>query len=158
MPLPFIECSLFRIFLIGLHCTKASLYTRELWNAPVPVQLELDDGRRYFAVQFSLRVICNRRNIEITKQRVEKLKNYLCLSDDYAFSSYWKDDECVVLEINAKIENPNYRKIRQYIQFISGAENLSQTCSSDGWECAYFVSLDELYSNKDTVFVVCNII
>ena len=107
-------------------------------------------------MQFSLRVICNNGVIDIVKERVAALTNYLCLSDDYAFSPYWKNDECAILELNAKIENPNYSKIQQYIQAISGAENLSQGCSSDDWECAYFASLDELHSTKDTVFVVCN--
>ena len=108
-------------------------------------------------MQFSLRVICNHGIIEIVKQRVGALTNYLYLSDDCAFSPYWKDDECVILELNAKIENPDYGKIQQYIQLISGTEIISQNSSSDGWECAYFASLDELHSNTDAVFVVCNI-
>ena len=108
-------------------------------------------------MQFSLRVICNCRITEAVKQRVAALTNYLCLSNGFTFSPYWKDDECAILELNAKIENPNYSKIQQYIQAISGAENLSQGCSSDEWECAYFASLDELRSTKDTVFVVCNV-
>ncbi len=108
-------------------------------------------------MQFSLRVICNQSSIELVKQRVAALTNYLCLSDDYALSHYWKDDECVILELNAKIENPNYSKIQHYIQLISGTYKLSQSSSSDGWECAHYASLDELHSNKDTAFVVCNI-
>ena len=108
-------------------------------------------------MQFSLRVICNHSIIEIIKQRVAALTSYLSLSDDCAFSPYWKDDECVILQLNAKIENPNYSKILQYIQLISGTEIVSQSCSSDGWECAYFASLDALHSNKDISFVVCNI-
>ena len=108
-------------------------------------------------MQFSLRVICNHSIIEIVKQRVAALTNYLYLSDDCAFSPYWKDDECVILELNAKIENPDYSKIQQYIQAISGTENLSQRCVPDEWECAYFASLDELHSSKNTAFVVCSI-
>ena len=68
-----------------------------------------------------------------------------------------KDSERVILELAAKIENPNYNKIQQYIQFISGTEMLSKSCSSDGWECAYFPSVEELRANKDAVFVVCSI-
>lgn len=116
------------------------------------------EGGRLFPMQFSLRVICNQRIIETVKQRVAALTNYLYLSDDYAFSPYWKDDECVILELTAKIEEPNYRKIQQYIQLISGSEIISQSYSSDGWECASFISLDELHSNTDTAFVVCNIV
>lgn len=108
-------------------------------------------------MQFSLRVICNCAIIQTVKERAATLADYLCLSDDFVFSPYWKDDECAILEVNAKIEAPNYSKIRQYIHSVSGAENLSQSCSSDEWECAYFASLDELHSNKDTAFVVCNI-
>lgn len=108
-------------------------------------------------MQFSLRIICNFSIIETVKQRVATLTNYLCLSDDYAFSPYWKDDKCVILELNTKIRNPDYSKIQQYIQLISGVENLFPSYSLDGWECAYFASLDELHSNSDTVFVVCNI-
>lgn len=108
-------------------------------------------------MHFSLRVICNRRNIEITKQRVTGLANYLCLSDAIEIFPYWKDDECAVLELNAEIENPDYSRITQYIRTISAADNLSQDCSSDGWECAYFASVDELHSDKDTAFVVCSI-
>lgn len=108
-------------------------------------------------MRFSLRVICNCRIIETVKKRVAALADCLCFSDGFVFSPYWKDDECAILELNAKIETPNYSKIQQYIHAISGAENLSQSCSSDEWECAYLASLDELHSNKDTVFVVCNI-
>lgn len=108
-------------------------------------------------MQFSLRVICNSRIVETTKQRVAMLIKYLCLPDNFAFFPYWKDEECVILEVNAKIEEPDYDKIQQYIQSISGAEKLSQNCSSDEWACAFFASLDELHSDKDIVFVVCNI-
>ena len=108
-------------------------------------------------MQFSLRVICNCRIVETVNQRVETLSNYLSLSYDYAFSPYWKDNECAILELSAKIENPDYSKIQQYIQAISGTENLSQRCVPDEWECAYFASLDELHSSKNTAFVVCSI-
>ena len=108
-------------------------------------------------MQFSLRVICSHSIIEIVQQRVAVLLDYLYLSNDYSFFPYWKDDECAILELGAKIENPDYGKIQQYIQLISGTESISQSSSSDGWECAYFASLDELHSNTDAVFVVCNI-
>ena len=108
-------------------------------------------------MQFSLRVICNCRIVETVNQRVETLTNYLSLSYDYAFSPYWKDNECDILELSAKIENPDYSKIQQYIQAISGTDNLSQRCVPDEWECAYFASLDELHSSKNTAFVVCSI-
>ena len=61
-------------------------------------------------MQFSLRVICDRGSIETVKQPVNTLTNYLNLSDNYAFLPYWKDEECVVLELNTKIENPDYNK------------------------------------------------
>ena len=108
-------------------------------------------------MQFSLRVICNSRITKIVKQRVAELTNYLGLSDGFTFSPYWKDDDCDILEFNTKIENPDYSKIQQYIQAISGTENLSQRCVPDEWECAYFASLDELHSSKNTAFVVCSI-
>ena len=108
-------------------------------------------------MQFSLRVICNCRIVETVNQRVETLTNYLSLSYDYAFSPYWKDNECVILELNAKIENINYSEIQRFIQLISGAENLSKSCLTGEWECEYYASLDELHSNNNTAFVVCNI-
>jgi len=108
-------------------------------------------------MKISLRVICNRGIIETVKQRVNALTNYLNLSDDYAFLPYWKDEECSVLEFNAKIENPNHSKIQQYIKSISGTENISQCGPSNNWECANFVSLDELHQNPNVVFVVCSI-
>ena len=108
-------------------------------------------------MQFSLRVICDRSIVEAIKQRVKELTNYLCLSDDFSFFPYWKDDECVVLELNSKIENPNYSKIQQHIKSISGTENISLCGSSNNWECAYFVSLDELHANLNVAFVVCSI-
>lgn len=108
-------------------------------------------------MKLSLRVICDRGIIETVKQRVNALRNYLNLSDDYAFLPYWKDEACVVLEFNTKIENPNHSKIQQYIKFISGTDNISQCGSSNDWECAYFASLDELHTNPNVAFVVCSI-
>lgn len=108
-------------------------------------------------MQFALRVICNTRITKTVEQRVAALANYLSLSDSFTFSPYFKDDECAILELSAKIENPDYSKIQQYIQAISGTESLSLGCSSDEWECAYFASYDELHSTKDTAFVVCNV-
>lgn len=108
-------------------------------------------------MQFSLRVICNHSITEIVSQQVAALVDYLHLSTDYAFFPYWKDNECAILELGAKIENPDYSKIQQYIQLISGTEIISQSSSPDGWECAYFASFGELHSNKNAVFVVCNI-
>jgi hypothetical protein len=108
-------------------------------------------------MQFALRIICNRRITETVKERVAGLTNYLFLSDNLNFIPYWKDNECAILELSAKIENPDYSKIQQYIQAISGTENLSQRCVPDEWECAYFASLDELHSSKNTAFVVCSI-
>ena len=108
-------------------------------------------------MQFALRVICNNRITKTIKQRVSELTNYLELSDGFTFFPYWKDDECDILELSTKIENPDYSKIQQFIRSISGAENLSLKCFSDEWECAYFASIDELHSTKDTAFVVCTI-
>ena len=108
-------------------------------------------------MKLSLRVICDRGIIETVKQRVNALRNYLNLSDDYAFLPYWKDEACVVLEFNTKIENPNHSKIQQYIKFISGTDNISQCDSSNDWECAYFASLDELHTKPNVAFVVCSI-
>ena len=109
-------------------------------------------------MQFGLRVICNHRITPIVKERVEALANYICLSDDLSFSSYWKDDECDILEIGATINNPDYSKIKQYVHAVSGAENIFfQRCITDEWEFAYFASLEELHSTKDIAFVVCNI-
>ena len=108
-------------------------------------------------MQFGLRVICNHRITPIVKERVEALANYICLSDDLSFSSYWKDDECDILEIGATINNPDYSKIKQYVHAVSGAENIFQRCIADEWEFAYFASLDELHSTKDIAFVDCNI-
>ena len=108
-------------------------------------------------MQFALRIICNRRITETVKERVAGLTNYLFLSDNLNFIPYWKDNECDILELSAKIENPDYSKIQQYVQAISGAEKLSLRCLSDEWECAYYTSLDELHFTKDTAFVVCSI-
>ena len=108
-------------------------------------------------MRFSLRVICNKRIIEAAGQRVAALTNYLSFFGDYEFLPYWKDDECVILELNLMIEIPDYNKIREYIRFISGAKNLSEGFLSNEWECAYYASLDELHSDKYTAFVVCNI-
>ena len=108
-------------------------------------------------MKFSLRVICNRSIVENINQRVAELTNYLNLSDNYAFLPYWKDEKCVVLELNTKIENPNHSKIQQYIKFISGTDNISQCGSSNDWECAYFASLDELHTNPNVAVVVCSI-
>lgn len=108
-------------------------------------------------MKLSLRVICDRGIIETVKQRVNALTNYLNLSDDYAFLPYWKDEECVIFELNTKIENPNHSKIQQYIKSISGTDNISQCCSLNDWECAYFASLDELHTNQNVAFVVCSI-
>lgn len=107
---------------------------------------------------FSLRVICNRSIVETINQRVEELTNYLNLSDDYAFLPYWKEEECVILDLGAEIENPpNRSKIQQYVKYISGTDNISQCGSSNDWECAYFASLDELHANLNVAFVVCSI-
>ena len=108
-------------------------------------------------MQFGLRVICNHRITPIVKERVEALANYICLSDNLSFSSYWKDDECDILEIGAKINNPDYSKIKQYVRAISGAKNIFQRCIAGEWEFAYFASLDELHSSEDIAFVDCNI-
>lgn len=108
-------------------------------------------------MQFSLRVICNRSIVETINQRVAELTNYLSLADDYSFSPYWKDDECVILELNSKIENPNYSKIQHHIKNISGMDNVSQCCSSSDWECSYLALLDELHTNLNVAFVVCSI-
>ena len=108
-------------------------------------------------MKLALRVICDRCIIETVKQRMNALTNYLNLSDDYAFLPYWKDEECVVLELNTKIENPNYSKIQQYITSISGTDNISQCGSSNDWECAYFASLDELHTNPNVAFVDCSL-
>ena len=110
-----------------------------------------------FSVQFALRIICNRRITETVKKRLSLLTKYLGLSDDLSFSPYWKDDECDIFELDAKIENPDYSKIQQYIQVISGAVNISQRYVADEWECAYFAPLNELHSSKNSAFVVCNI-
>ena len=108
-------------------------------------------------MQFALRIICNRRITETVKKRLSLLTNYLCISNDLSFSPYWKDDECDIFELDAKIENPDYSEIQQYIQDISGAVNTFQRCVADEWECAYFASLDELHSSEDIAFVDCNI-
>ena len=108
-------------------------------------------------MRFALRVICNSRITKTVEQRVEELTNYLGISENFAFSHYWKDDECDILEINTKIDNFDFSRIQQYIQSISGAEKLSIGCLSDEWECAYFATLDELHSTKDAAFVVCNL-
>lgn len=108
-------------------------------------------------MQLSLRVICNRNIVETINQRVAELTNYLSLAGDYAFLPYWKDEDCVVLEFNAKVENPNHSTIQQHIKSISGTENISQCGSSNNWECAYFASLDELHANPNVAFVVCSI-
>ena len=110
-----------------------------------------------FSMQFALRIICNRRITETVKDRVKVLANYLCLPNNLCFLPYWKDDECDVLELDTKIDPPDYSKIKQYVLAISGAESISQRCVADEWEFAYFASLDELHSSKDTAFVVCNI-
>ena len=108
-------------------------------------------------MQFALRIICNRRITETVKERVAGLTNYLFLSDNLNFIPYWKDNECDILEIGAKINNPDYSKIKQYVRAISGAKNIFQRCIADDWEFAYFASLDELHSSEDIAFVVCNI-
>ena len=115
---------------------------------------------------FSLRVICNRSIVETINQRVEELTIYLNLSDDYAFLPYWIEEECVILDLGAEIENPpNRSKIQQYVKYISGTDNISQCGSSNyweyehlnDWEFAYFASHDELHSNQNVAFVVCGI-
>lgn len=108
-------------------------------------------------MRFALRIICNRRITETVKERVNILGNYLCLPDNLRFFHYWKDDECDVLEFDTEIDCPDYSKIKQCVLTISGAESISQRCVADEWEFAYFASLDELHSFKDTAFVVCNI-
>ena len=65
-------------------------------------------------MQFALRIICNRRITETVKERVAGLTNYLFLSDNLSFIPYWKDNECAILELSAKIENPDYSKIRLF--------------------------------------------
>lgn len=116
-------------------------------------------------MKFSLRVICNRSIVENINQRVAELTNYLNLSDNYAFLPYWKDEKCVILDFGAEIENPNYSKIKQYIKYISGADNIYR-CGSpnywelahlNDWEFAYFASYDELHSNQNVAFVECSI-
>ena len=114
-------------------------------------------------MKFSLRVICNRSIVEIINQQVAELTNYLNLSDDYAFLPYWKDEECVILDFGAEIENHNYSKIKQYIKYISGADNIPRCSLPNYWECtylgswqfAYFASYDELHSNQNVAFVDC---
>lgn len=108
-------------------------------------------------MQFAIRIICNRRMTETIKERVKELANYLCLPTDFTFSPYWKDDECDVLELDTKIDHPDYSKIKQYVLAISGAESIFQKGDEDDREFAYFASLDKLHSSKDTAFVDCNI-
>ena len=108
-------------------------------------------------MQFSLRVICDRSIVETIKQRVAELTNYLSFSDGYSLSPYWKDDECVIVELSSKIDNPNYNKIQQHIKSISGTDNVSQYYSSSSWECRYFAHLDELHTNPNVAFVICSI-
>ena len=109
------------------------------------------------AMQFSLRVICDRSIVETIKQRVAELTNDLCISDEYVLSPYWKDEECVVLELSAKIDNPDYAKIQQHMISISGTDHVSQCYSSGNWECAYFAHPDELHRKPNVAFVVCGI-
>ena len=108
-------------------------------------------------MQFSLRVICSCCNVETVKQRTAILMDYLGISKDYVFLPYWKDEKCVISEICANIENPDYEKIREYVRIISGADSLSEFTLPGEWECAYFASLDELHSDMETAFVECNI-
>lgn len=108
-------------------------------------------------MQFSLRVICNGSIIESVKPRVTELIKYLGLFDNYVFSPYWKDENCSILEIHTCIEKPDYSRIQQYLQFISRMDNPSLCSSSGDWECAYYVHLNELHTDKDIAFVICNI-
>ena len=108
-------------------------------------------------MRLALRVICNSRITKAVKQRVKELTDHLSISNDLDFSPYWKDDGCDILEVDAKITDPNHSTIEQYIQSISGVKTLSVMCLSDEWEGAYHADLDELHSTKDVAFVVCNI-
>ena len=108
-------------------------------------------------MHFSLRVICNCRTAEIIAPRVKEMLRGFCLSDDFIFSPYWKDEKCVILDLHAEIEHPDYRKIMQYVLAISGADTLSESSTSDNWECAYFAPPDALHSGQNTAFVVCSI-
>lgn len=108
-------------------------------------------------MQFSLKVVCNRKNTEYVRQHVAVLSDYLGLSDALAFSPYWKDHECVVLELHSYIENFDASSIQKHIVSIGGTEKVSIRESSDEWECGNFTSLHDLYANKYIAFVVCSV-
>ena len=108
-------------------------------------------------MHFSLRVICNRSIVEDVNLRIKALTEHLSLSDSPEFSAYWKDEICMILEIHADIQRPDYSKIRQYIREICGTDTLSEHISPNDWECAYFAPFSALQANEDTAFVVCNI-
>lgn len=108
-------------------------------------------------MQFSLKVVCNRKNTEYVRQHVAVLSDYLGLSDALAFSPYWKDHECVVLELHSYIENFDASSIQKHIVSIGGTEKVSIRGSTDEWECAHFVSQDDLRSSKHISFVVCTV-
>ena len=108
-------------------------------------------------MQFSLKVVCNRKNTEYVRQHVAVLSDYLGLSDELVFSPYWKDYECDILELNGCIGNFNFCTLQQHIVSIGGTEKVSVRGPTDEWECAHFVSQDELCSGKHISFVVCTV-
>ena len=108
-------------------------------------------------MRFSLWIICDRSVAEIVRQKVKQLEDHLLIPSDGAFSPYWKDERCAVLEISANIERPDYRTIQEHIITISGADVLSVSSSQNDWECAHYASIDQLLAGNGLAFVVCNI-
>ena len=108
-------------------------------------------------MRFSLRIICSSSAAEIIAPKAKEMLRDFHLSDDITFSPYWKDDQCMILELHTEIAHPDYRKIRQHVLAISGADALSESDSPDDWECACFAPPTELHSGQNKAFVVCNI-
>ncbi len=74
-----------------------------------------------------------------------------------ASSRYWKDESCALIEASGAVDDPSFELIREHITSISGADSVQVKSISDDWECAFFASLEQLHSNHDIAFVVCNV-
>jgi hypothetical protein len=109
-------------------------------------------------MQFSLQVICSKKNISSVTQKISELTEYLCLREKFSFVPYWKNAECMRLEIGAAIKfSPDYSIIEQYIRQISGADTLFISHSPENWECSHFLSVHQILSEDNKSFAVCNI-
>lgn len=108
-------------------------------------------------VNLTLRVICRNDLTARMLLRVTAFLEALGITERPAFSPYWKEPTCSVLEISHLFAETDPITIQNHIQMIAGGVPIQVTLGTGDWEFAYYASLDELTSTNDISFVVCSL-